>query len=167
MKDLIGSADIPAMLDLKKLTDFEEDDQRKRDFISFWEYCAVLAEFKENDRIDRRRKAVLNILYVFNEPLSMVKVNKLADEKHPIVVQGDKGLGGLASRFNEKFEEMFGRKITVFSGVASELFLDYIKPDPKDAPQDGTEKEVLYVVLKSRFRAALAKVFGDNEIRNW
>ncbi|MBR2693422.1 MAG: hypothetical protein IKE69_04335 [Thermoguttaceae bacterium] len=156
---------IPAPVVFEKLVDFEHEDIKEHAGVSggdasiaYWEYCALLLDFKAADTITDRAKKVLKELYFTDTPTIFDDIKIALGEKDKIVVQGSRGLGGFAHQFYDGLTKKFpGHAFTVPANVYSCLFLDFIKMDD----------EQLYVVLRSRFRAALATVFGDSVIKTW
>ena len=159
----LSLATLPPSTELQELSDWETTDGTAKVCISLWQYAHVLLKLDDAGAITPRVKRVLKVLYFKSSPLTAGELATLLCEKDKIVVDGQPGLGGFASKFLKhlrsdfpslQFPQPYSGTGNVFIQVILDLILD---------KKDGN----IYFYLRSRFRAALAQCFGDDVILAW
>jgi len=159
----ISLTTLPPAAELQELSDWETTDGTANECISLWQYAQVLLKLDAAGKLNPRVKSILKMLYFKTSPLTPDELTELLGERDKIVVQGQPGLGGFASKFLEqlrsdfpalKFTQPYSGTGNVFIQVILDLMLD----------KKGGK---IYFYLRSRFRAALAQCFGDDVISSW
>ena len=135
--------------------------------ISFWQYVHVLCDPSITAALTPRVKSILKMLFFNSLPLTSTELATFLNEKHAVVVHGNAGLGGFAAEFWEQlqseFSDLYPNPQQLEDAAHkwfSLVFCDFIQHD-----ENGND--TIYYCLKSRFRAALAHCFEENEILSW
>ena len=156
-------ATLPPSDEIQFLSDWETNDGTANVCISLWQYAQVLLKLKDSDVFNNRVKGALKMLYFKTSPLTADELTEFLGEKDKIVVQGNAGLGGFASKFLDQLRSDFPALVfpQPYSGTGN-VFIQVIF-DLMFDKKGGN----IHFYLRSRFRAALAQCFGDDVILGW
>ena len=161
---LTSLTDLPTSTELQHMSDWETNDKANL-CISFWQYAQVLLEPDVARALTPRVRKILKILYFKSSPLTVDELTNILHENDNIVVSGTAGLGGFGKKLFGKIKnnslslpKEFPQPHDNNDNAYLQVFLDLIR-----AKKGG----YIHFYLKSRFRAALAQCFGDDEILSW
>lgn len=181
----------PLPFDLESLSAKERESTEYvvRNFgnITFWEYVNVLRHFEAEGKINTGTKKVLKELYFSNFPLCVKELYfKVVDDdpENPQVTPngmllatlGANAVGGFAAKMYEFFHKNGSDRKAC---CCQENLMKDSKSDNNNGNDEKliyclqfleeiwSNEQSLYIVLRSKFRSALAVCFSDEVIRNW